>query len=195
MLKISPEKVEADKLFQKAMELEKKFFDIADYRGEVDEFQIAKLFNDTDKAGRFRKYITELEDFVKRPDLPSELKESAGGLLDGLKRNMATAERQMDINAFRFKQGPSSPAIERQTAVLNKSRPLQEAIQSPAGFLNSADQFIPAQAMDKFGRPWAELNQKEQSALIRFWTWRKSNPDALPVDESKVWQKLWDGMQ
>ncbi len=190
LLKVSPEKMEADSLFRESKNLENKFFDIVDYKGEVDEQVIARLFNDNDKANRFQNYMGELEEFINRPDLPSELKENGTELLNKLKQTSDLAQKQRDINAFRYKQGPSSPAIERQTSVLNKSRPLQEAMQSPSGFINAADQFMPSESLKRFGKQWNELNDLEKVKLIKLWTWAKSNPDALESDWDKVWKKL-----
>lgn len=191
LLKMSPEKAEADDLYKQAKQLEKKFFNIVDYKGEgVDEAKIARLFNDTDSANRFMNYMDELESFVNRPDLPQELKEGATDLLGKLKRTSEIAQQQRDLNAFRFKQGPSSPAIERQTSVLKGSKPLEEAIQSPAGFVSSADQFVSSQAQKRFGKNWGNLSESEKRKLLKFWTWAKNNPDAMQVEFDRTWSKL-----
>lgn len=191
VLKFSPEKVEADSLYSQAKKLEDKFWKIAEFKGDVDEFEIAKLMNDTDKAGRFRNYIDEVQEFANRKDLPEELRDNANELVGRLRKAIEDAEGKRALDQFRFKQGPTSPAIERQTAVLNKSRPAQEAIQAPASFINAADQFIPAQAEQRFGKTWHELNDPEKTALIRFWTWRKSKGEnASAADENKVWDRI-----
>lgn len=193
-LKTSPEKVEADALFRASKEVEGKFFGATQFRDasgnvEVDEFKLAKLLNDTDAAGRFKNSLEDLRKFAAREDLPKVMRDRAIALIDEIEAKIAKAGQQRDLSAFRYKNGPSSPAIERMTAITKGPGGVKDAVQNPAGWMFSADQFN-KQVKARTGKTLNELAPAERSGVLKFYSWMQKNPEANAAKRDEMWQRL-----
>jgi hypothetical protein len=175
VLKISPEKAEADELFRASKDVEGKFFKGTEFRDaagnyDVDPYKIARMLGNSDQAKRFRDAVPALEEFAQRPGLNPELQERALRLADQLKRQFDTAADKRALEAFRQKQGPTSPAVERLNSVTNNNSLLQDALSSPAGFVNATDQFAKT-FQSVTGKALDNLSPPEQAAATKLWIW------------------------
>ncbi len=190
-LKISPEKVEADGMWSKSKSLEESFFDPTDFKGGVDKYKIGNMLKGTDSAKRFRDNIGRFEEFISDPNLNPKLKNEGQKLLKEFKGAASTAEQQRILNDFRYRNGPSGAAIDRQTAVLGgQTSPLAEAVTAPSGFLSSADQFTKDRSRRFYGKPYSQLAPSEKDKLMKLWFWEKKNPDHGQDDLEKYFRKL-----
>jgi len=194
-LKTSPEKVDADELYKASTDVEAKFFGATEFRNaagsvDVDEAKLARLFGNTDQAGRFKASMGDLKAFAERPDLGESFKVEAKKLIADLEKQIGIADTKRLLGEFRFKQGPSSPAVERLGSVSRGNTLLQDAVQSPAGFVGSLDQFN-KMLKDKLGKGFNELDATEQTSAARYWTWAKKNQDAGMEKSEKMWSMIF----
>ena len=190
-LKLSPEKVEADAMYSKAKRLDKSLFNKTDFEGGVDKYKIAGMLKNTDSAKRFRDNLGRFQEFIYDPKLNPKLKKEGQQLLDQFKGASDLSEQQRLLNDFRYRNGPSSGAIERQTAVLGgKTSPLTQAVTAPSGFWNSADQMAKDRSKRLFGKPFAQLSPSEKDKLVKVWFWEGKNPDHDEADLMKYFNKL-----
>lgn len=181
-LKTSPEKVEGDALYRASKEIEGKFFAPTEFRDaaggiDVDESKVARLFGNTDQAARFRSALQDLKEYAKREDLSPQFREQAAALATKLEERMATAATQRDLTGMRMRQGPSSPAIERLQSAAKGNSLVADAVNAPAGFLNSMDEFGKV-LQRRLGKPWAQMDETERAAAATWWAWQKKNPNA-----------------
>jgi len=194
-LKTSPEKVEADELYKASKDVEGKFFGSTEFRNatggvEIDEGKLARLLGNTDQAARFKASMEDLKKFADRPELGEAFKGQAKKLIEDLEGNIGIADTKRLLGEFRFKQGPSSPAVERMGSVARGNTLLQDAVQSPAGFVGSVDQFD-KMLKDKLGKGFNELNATEKTSAARYWTWAKKNQDAGMEKSEKMWSMIF----
>ncbi len=166
-------------------------------RGKISDFdsiKLEKLFKESDSGRRLMKQINKAKKAITDGDLSADEASTLLKVISKVEEIKDLADSKRLIDAFRFKQGPSSPSIERQASAMGGSKPLTEAIESPAGFINSADQFFPQEAQKRFGKAWNQLGPAERQKLIRLWTWQKKNPEAFPKRIEAAWQAIKDGM-
>ena len=190
-LKFSPDKVEADRVYSKAKGLDKSMFNKTDFEGGIDKYKIAGMLKNTDSAKRFRDNIGRFEEFVNDPSLNPQLKASGQKLLDRFRAASDTAEQQRALNDFRFANGPSSAAIERQTAIMGgPTNPLAEAVRAPSGFMNAADEFAKSRSQRFFGKPFQSLSPSEKDTLVKVWFWEKKNPSHTREQLEKYFAKV-----
>jgi len=191
VLKISPDKVEADGLFAASKSVEKNFFDATEFRGGgVDEGKISRLLGDTDQAHRFRSSLEDLKGFANHPDLDPVFKEKASELITQLEASTGTMAAKADLGKFRQAQGPTSPAVERMQSIQGKSSVMQDAVRAPSGFLNSADQFSKF-IEKKLGKSLNKLDPGERKKAVQFMIWSKKNPEASPSKYDGVFRQLF----
>lgn len=194
-LKTSPEKVEGDALYRASKELEAKFFGATEFRNsaggiDVDEGKIARLLGNTDTANRFKGAIEDMRAFAQRDDLGPEFRAQADDLIAKLEGHVGSADTKRQLGAFRYKNGPSSPAIERLNSASRGNTLLQDAVQSPAGFVHQAEGFNKL-LKSRLGRGFDGLNDDEKKAAVKFYAWAKSKPDAGPEATDKMWAKFF----
>lgn len=194
-LKTSSKKVEGDALYRASKEIEDTFFKAGEFRSpggqtDFDEGKIARLFNDTDAGNRFRDALQKVKGFASREDLSPEFRKKAEELVKQLEEKMGIAENKRALGAFRYKNGPSSPAIERLESVVGKNSVLKDAVNSPAGFINSADEFSKA-VQDRIGISFNELGSDQKIQAVKVWTWLKKNPGAAPAEVERVWKRYF----
>ena len=185
-LKLSPSKLEADDLYRMSKQIEDKFFGVTEFKKngsiEIDEFKLAKLLGKTDQAGRFRNAIDEFKEFAARDDLSDDFKSQAKKLIQTIEDKMAIMNQKSELGDFRFNNGPSSPAIERLNSVSNSNSLIQDAVQSPAGFVNQMDEFS-KYVSGRVGKPVSQFSPEEKSAMVKVWIMQKNNPD---ISQSKL---------
>lgn len=191
VLKISPDKVDADKIFSDSMRVEKNFFDATDFRGAgVDESKIMGLLGDKDRAHRFRTSMEEFKAFVNNPELSPQFREQGQKLIDQIETATNTMQTKGELGAFRQKQGPTSPAIERLQSIQGKNSLSQDAVRNPAGFVNSADQFS-KYITKRLGKPLEKMEPADRQKSLLFWSWTRKNQDASPQQYEAKFKELF----
>jgi hypothetical protein len=193
-LKLSPDKLEADSLYRASKNVEKKFFGAMELRDkanniEIDEGKLSKLFNDNDQAWRFRDALEEFKQFASREDLSPEFKEQAAVIAERLQTALDTKEQARKLMALRQRQGPTSPAIEGFKSKLGENSPLVDAMQSPAGFINQADNFL-ISVGDVIGKNPRTFNDREKAAVARMMVWRNKNPNHTQAEFNAMVKRL-----
>lgn len=180
-IKSAPGMKQADEMYRASKNLEKKFFGALEMgkNGEValDVPKIEKMLGDTGQGYRLKEALTEFREFAQRPELSPEFKAQAEKVVDQLNEAISTMEQKQQLSKFRFKEGPTSPAVERMGAVVGKESPLTSAITSPAGFVNQQEQILKA-ISGKIGRPVKEFTDADRSGIARFSVWQSKNPKA-----------------
>jgi hypothetical protein len=194
VLKVSPEKAEADDLFRASKDVEGKFFKGTEFRDaagnyDVDPYKIARLLGNSDQAKRFRDAVPALEEYAQREGLDPELQERALRLADQLKKQFDVAADKRALGNFRHTQGPSSPALERLQSLTNNNTLLQDALSAPAGFLNQADQFAKT-FQSLTGKKLESLSPPEQAAATKLWLWLQRNPGASAEEAKQVLERF-----
>ena len=192
-LKTSPDKVEADSLYSASKDVEHKLFGATEFskngQVDIDEGKISKLLGGTDQAKRFQAALAQAEEYANTPGLSPEFREQMAGLVGNIRSKVGVADQQRAISSFRFKAGPSSPAIERLQSASGKNSLLQDAVNAPAGFLNSADEFNKL-VQQRTGQSFQDLPQSAKVGAAKFWSWAKSHPDASQALQETTWTKL-----
>lgn len=197
-LKTSPEKVEGDALWRAAKELEDKFFGATEFKNaaggvDVDEHKLARLIGNTDQAGRFKNTMEELRQFARRDDLDPVFKERANALIAELEEKIGKADTKRMLGELRYKNGPSSPAVERMQSAAKGNSLLADAVQAPAGFANQLDQFNKI-LKSKLGKSYAALDPEGKRAAVKWMVWSKNNPNASQRTADEVFNKLFGNL-
>lgn len=193
-LKISPEKVEADSMWSKSKNLEESFFDQAEFKGGLDKYKIGDMMKNTTTAKRFRDNIGRFEEFISDPNMSPELKSEGEKLLKNFKSASGVAEQQRALQEFRYKQGPTSPAIERQTAAMGGDKsPLMEAIQGPSSFMKGADETTRNLSERYFGESFDNLSAAEKDKIVKAWFKIKKNPMMSEDAQDAIFKKKNSG--
>lgn len=174
-------KIEADDLYKASKELESKFFNAVEFKKngliDIDESKIKGILGNTDQAYRFRDAIEDLKEFAGRPDLEPTFKAQASDLVNQLENAIKVVENKTKIGGFNYTQGPTSSAVERIGSISKGNTMLEDAIQSPSGFVNQMDQWTPA-IEKRLGKPLSQMSQQEKQGIIKVWVWKKDNPSA-----------------
>ncbi|MBA2680997.1 MAG: hypothetical protein H0U76_21700 [Ktedonobacteraceae bacterium] len=192
-LKTSPDKVDADAIYSQGKRVEDNFFNATEFKKngqvDIDEGKIARLLGGTDQAKRFQASLQQAKEYANTPGLSDEFRQQMGDLAAKMEQKIGVADNQRAINTFRYKAGPSSPAIERMQSALGKNDLLKDAVNAPAGFLNSMDEFKKYVA-ERTGQPYSKMSPDQQLGVTKFWTWMKGNQGASESAANKAWTKF-----
>lgn len=186
VLKADPSKQKADEIYRNMMGIEENVLGKISLGGKADKYKIARMLNDTDQSNRFRDDLSRLRDFTNDTRLDPKIRQQVKEYLSAFDKAADTADLKRQINAFRNRQGPTSPAIERLGSQINKNSLVQDSVRNPSSFLNSADQFIKMNAQELTGKSFKDLGEPEKNALIKLWVWAKSsgNEGQFPTPDS-----------
>lgn len=196
LLKVSDQKLEADALYSTFKDFKDDFFekmagkiehgDIKDF----DDIKIEKLFTEHDSGRRLYKQINKAKKALLDGKLSTDDANTLRKVLGEIEEIKGIADSKRAIDAFRYKGGPTSPAVERQAAAMGDSKPLTEAINSPSSFIATMDQFFPAESRKRFGKELSNLSEEERLQIQRLWTWKKKNIEAYPAATEKAWEAI-----
>jgi hypothetical protein len=106
---------------------------------------------------------------------------------------MKQAEDKRLLEGMRQAEGPSSPVVERMSALREAKGLPSDFFRSPASALNSADEFVASRAQKMFNNRFEDLGQADKNKLIRLLMWRQQNPDATMTDEESMFKKMMKG--
>jgi len=90
-------------------------------------------------------------------------------------------------------QSRLTPALERlQAAAGGKNSLLADAIQSPAGSMNAADEFNKVISR-RLGVGFNELPPDQKTKAVRFWVWQRANRGVSASAEEKAFKDIFYG--
>jgi len=196
VLKRSQSKVQADDLFSKGKRVEQNLFGLTEMRGKdkrinIDEGKVAKIFGDNDNAGRLRKSVEAAREYMQNPNFNPDTKnklEAMFAQLDGFQKR---AQDKRTLFALEKAGGPSSPAINRLAQQLSGEGVSEAAINNPAGFLNSADQFVKTYSEPIFGKSWSKLDPAQKQKMLKAQMWLEANPKSTLDQQSDVFGQIF----
>lgn len=194
-LKAAPGKAEGDAFYGRGADLEKEFFDVTEFRQpsgkyQTDEFTLARLFGNNDKAGRFAKTLDALDEYAQDPKFNPETGNRVRALVQRLRDVRSLADDARDLQSFRYKPGPTSPEMQRQSYLMNRANLPSDTVGAPENFVASVDQFIKEFAVKGYGKPFAELPDAQKSKLLKLYIWTKNNPRASQREMQEAAAKL-----
>lgn len=182
-LKTTPGKKDADKIYQNMVELEKAVFSNTEHGGKIDKYKLSRLLNDTDRSARFKDNLQSLKDWSKDEQFDKSAREAASNFVEAFEKSAKDMFSKQEINKFNFRDGPSSPAIQRLGSQLNKDGVVQDAIKNPSTFLSSNDEFI-RKTTNIVGKEYKDMNLNEKKAFIgvRVWLEKQIRGGVTPTE-------------
>lgn len=196
MLKISPEKMQADQFFQKMKNIEDSFFKATEFRGPggpaIDEFKIKDMLGDTNQAGRFQNAVDDFKNFLKsETGLNEEMRKDGFETIANIEKAVETVKNKMKLDRFNYKEGPTSGAVQRLQSIMNKKGTvLEDIIRGPSTGINRMDQSI-KYLEGQLQKPIKEFSESERSGLVRYMIWSKKNETAGPEKTQKKLMELF----
>lgn len=196
ILKSSKSKKLADSIYAEGSKAKEKFFSPFEFgpKGakELDAVSVEKLFGNNDKAKRIQEGVETMRNFLKKnaKKLDSKSVAEMSRVVDKFDQLRELADKKRFTSNTRFKQGPTSPAIERAESLLSKEGLDKNIFASPATTLNSADEFLANAAKDNFQMPFEKLDTPQRNKLIRMLLYRQQNPDSTRAAEQSAFSKI-----
>ena len=199
VMKSIPSQAKADEMYSQASKAKEAFFDAMEFgkgmKKTIDVPTVKKLFGNNDKAYRLREGIDTMRQFLAKygDEIMPEKRAEMEGVVNKFDALRKQAEDKRLLEGLRQAEGPSSPAIER-TSALREAKGLPSNIfTSPASALNAADEFMAARSRQFFGKPFEQLEQADKNRMIRLLMWRQQNPNATMTDEESMFKKIGKG--
>lgn len=199
VLKSSPSKVIADKLYSQGKEIED--LAIAPLEAKVGGAQktylsgkkIQQALGDTLAGEKMAKGIEQAKAFTKEfaPQLGPKEAAKIDKFFNALADARTVADRKRILDDLKFAEGPSGAAIRAGIAKLE-----QTIKPSPGGasmfkaapeYLQSVDAFMSENAQKYFGKSFDKLKGDQQYKLVNAFQWMKENPNAA---QSEIMDKF-----
>jgi hypothetical protein len=199
VMKSFPSQRKADEAYSEAKRAMGGLFEAMEFgqgeRKKIDVPTVKKLFGNNDKAYRIQEGIDTMRQFLSKfgDDIAPNKRQEMQSVVDKFDALRKQAEDKRLLEGLRQAEGPSSPAIER-TSALREAKGLPSNIfTSPASALNAADEFMAARSRQFFGKPFEQLAQNDKNRMIRLLMWRQQNPNATMTDEESMFKKIGKG--
>lgn len=199
VMKSFPSQRKADEAYSEAKRAMGGLFEAMEFgqgeRKKIDVPTVKKLFGNNDKAYRIQEGIDTMRQFLSKfgDDIAPNKRQEMQSVVDKFDALRKQAEDKRLLEGLRQAEGPSSPAIER-TSALREAKGLPSNIfTSPASALNAADEFMAARSRQFFGKPFEQLEQNDKNRMIRLLMWRQQNPNATMTDEESMFKKIGKG--
>lgn len=205
VLKSSPSKVIADKLYSQGKEIEALTISPleATIKGTQKTYlsgkKIQQALGDTLAGEKMAKGIEQAREFTKEFGQKLGPKESAkiDQFFNALADARSVADRKRILDQLKFAEGPSGAAIR---AGIEK---LQQTIKpAPGGasmfraapeYLQSVDAFMADKARQYFNKPFDKLSGGEQYKLVNAYQWFKENPNATMQEMNEAFTRILKG--
>jgi len=172
----------------------------------VDAPRLAKLFDETkDNGYRCKKAIDRMEYMLEEygDQLAPQDKNDFLNIVQKSRDLQQMGEQKKFVQGQLWVPGPSSPAVEREAALLKREqrgmRPLttrgapKDILESPALALNALDDFVGQASAEFFGgRSPKDLTLKQKRAITEMFTWRQMNPQADIETEKQTFKSIFD---
>jgi hypothetical protein len=196
VMKAIPSQAKADELYKESMKAKSAFYDAMEFgKGEkktIDVPTVKRLFGNNDKAYRLREGIETMKAFLQKygNDIVPKQRQEMEAVVTRFEELRQQAADKRLIEGVRQMQGPTSPAFERTEALRSAKGLPKDIFTSPAGAMNTADEFIASRATQHFGTKFESLQPQQKNALVRLLMWRQQNPDATMTDEEAMFKKM-----
>ena len=199
VMKAIPSQARADELYTESMKAKKAFYDAMEFgkgmEKKIDVPTVKKLFGNNDKAYRLREGIDTMRQWLDKygDDVLPAKRQEMQTVVNKFDSLMKQAEDKRLLEGMRQAEGPSSPVVERMSALREAKGLPSDFFRSPASALNSADEFVASRAQKMFNNRFEDLGQADKNKLIRLLMWRQQNPDATLTDEESMFKKMMKG--
>ncbi|HEY9664446.1 MAG TPA: hypothetical protein V6C65_38870 [Allocoleopsis sp.] len=162
-------------------------------RGKIKEFDPIKmesLFSGTKTGRQLMVQVQKAKQMLDDGMLPPESAANVQKLLDKIDEMASKASLKREMNAFRYGDaGPSSPAIQRMSAISGKDSATTTAVRAPQLFLKmKAAASNAAQGM--YGKSFSKLNPEEQKVVSKFALWIAQNDGADPTTMTRMMESF-----
>jgi hypothetical protein len=199
VMKAIPSQAKADELYKQSMKAKGAFYEAMQFgKGEkrkIDVPTVKKLFGDNDKAYRLREGVDIMRQFLDKfgDDIVPDKLQQMQATVNKFDSLMKQAEDKRLLQGLEQAQGPSSPVVERMSALRQAKGLSGDFFTSPASSLGAADEFMASRAQKMFNNRFEDLGQADKNKLIRMLMWRQQNPDATLTDEESMFKKMMKG--
>lgn len=203
VLKSSPSKVIADKLYSQGLQVEALGITPLEMQVGTNRIlsgtNIKTALGDTIKGEKIGLGIEEARAFTKEFGEQLGPKEAAkiDKFFNALADARTVADRKRILDDLKFAEGPSGAAIRAGIAKLE-----QTIKPSPGGasmfkaapeYLQSVDAFMSENAQKYFGKSFDKLKGEQQYKLVNAFQWMKENPNAAQSEVSEKFNTIMRG--
>lgn len=168
LLKFDERQMESDSVWTAYKNLQKSLLSKVEFDGNTDKYKIGGMLKNTDSAKRFRDQLLELDEFIKRPGIPDDLRQEAAKFKVLFQERLDKADLKRAIQGFeRDVRGVSGQAVERANSLARGDDLLSERIKAPAQGLLSSEAATRA-AEKYYGKPFSQMNADEKLVIIKY---------------------------
>ena len=203
VLKSSPSKVIADKLYAKGKGVEQFGISPLEMKAGKERLlsskAIQKALGDTTQGEKIGIGIERAKEFTQEFAEQLGPKEAAkiDKFFDALADARTIAERKRIIDSVKFAEGPSGSAlrkgVEYLQSIIQPTKGGAQMFTAAPEYLQSVDAFVGEQAAKQFGKNYDQLTGAQQLKLINMFQWFKKNPDAGMQEMNDAFTRILKG--
>jgi hypothetical protein len=203
VLKSSPSKVIADKLYSKGLGVEKYGIKPLEMKEGTDRLlsskKIQTALGDTMKGEKVGIGIERAKEFTQEFAQQLGPKEAAkiDKFFNALSDARTVAERKRIIDSVKFAEGPSGSALRKGVdylqSIIQPTKSGAQMFTAAPEYLQSVDAFVGEQAAKQFGKNYDQLTGGQQLKLINMFQWFKKNPDAGMQEMNDAFTRILKG--
>jgi hypothetical protein len=203
VLKSSPSKVIADKLYSKGLGVEKYGIRPLEMKEGTDRLlsskKIQTALGDTMKGEKVGIGIERAKEFTQEFAQQLGPKEAAkiDKFFNALADARTVAERKRIIDSVKFAEGLSGSALRKGVdylqGIIQPTKGGAQMFTAAPEYLQSVDAFVGEQAAKQFGKNYDQLTGAQQLKLINMFQWFKKNPDAGMQEMNDAFTRILKG--
>ena len=203
VLKSSPSKVIADKLYAKGKGVEQLGISPLEMKVGKERMlsskAIQEALGDTVKGEQIGIGIERAKEFTQEFAQQLGPKEAAkiDKFFDALADARTIAERKRIIDSVKFAEGPSGSALRKGVdylqSIIQPTKSGAQMFTAAPEYLQSVDAFVGEQAAKQFGKNYDQLTGGQQLKLINMFQWFKKNPDAGMQEMNDAFTRILKG--
>lgn len=154
-----------------------------------DPIKVEGLFSGSSNGRRLAKQVQAAQELLESGKINPEQAQQLKATLDKIQGMQKSAGLQRDLNNFRYKDaGPSSPAIQRMTAIAGKDSAVTTAVRAPQLFLKMREEAAKL-SKSQFGKSIDQLKPSDREKVAKYALWISQNEGAT---DTEVKRKLMD---
>ena len=203
VLKSSPSKVIADKLYAKGKGVEQFGISPLEMKAGKERLlsskAIQKALGDTTQGEKIGIGIERAKEFTQEFAQQLGPKETAkiDNFFNALADARTVAERKRIIDSVKTAEGPSGSAlrkgVEYLQSIIQPTKGGAQMFTAAPEYLQSVDAFVGEQAAKQFGKNYDQLTGAQQLKLINMFQWFKKNPDAGMQEMNDAFTRILKG--
>jgi len=203
VLKSSPSKVIADKLYAKGKGVEQLGISPLEMKVGKERMlsskAIQEALGDTVKGEQIQIGIERAKEFTQ--EFAQQLGPQEAAKIDrffnALSDARTVAERKRIIDNVKFAEGPSGSALRKGVdylqSIIQPTKSGAQMFTAAPEYLQSVDAFVGEQAVKQFGKNYDQLTGGQQLKLINMFQWFKKNPDAGMQEMNDAFTQILKG--